>query len=61
MSLMIMKHSIPESIRGAIPDEENAKSFLKQIADRFTANEKVETSTVLTKLVSMRYKGNGNI
>ncbi|KAK4488227.1 hypothetical protein RD792_003973 [Penstemon davidsonii] len=61
MSLMIMKLSIPESIRGAIPDEGDAKTFLKEIADRFTANEKVETSTVLSKLVSMRYKGKGNI
>ena len=61
ISLMIMQHSIPESIRGGISDEQNAKSFLKQIADRFTSNEKVETSTILTKLVSMRYKGKGSI
>src|SRR5436189_5142922 len=58
---MIKQHSIPESIRGRISDEQNAKGFLKQIADRFTANEKVETSTILTKLVSMWYKGKGNI
>ncbi|XP_034695732.1 uncharacterized protein LOC117921896 [Vitis riparia] len=28
MSLMIMKHSIPEAIRGAIPEESQAKAFL---------------------------------
>src|SRR3954463_3240498 len=61
ISLMIMQHSIPESIKGGISDEQNAKGFLKQIADQFTANEKVETSTILTKLVSMRYKGKGSI
>ncbi|RVW21557.1 hypothetical protein CK203_109657 [Vitis vinifera] len=61
MSLMIMKHSIPEAIRGAIPKETQAKAFLDQIANRFAANEKVETSTILSKLVSMRYKGKENI
>ncbi|XP_073294565.1 uncharacterized protein [Primulina huaijiensis] len=54
MSLMIMKHSIPDTIRGAIPEENDAKKFLTQIADRFAANEKLETSTILTKIVSMR-------
>ena len=58
---MIMKHSIPEAIRGAIPEETQAKAFLDQIANRFAANEKVETSTILSKLVSMRYKGKENI
>ncbi|XP_034674484.1 uncharacterized protein LOC117905706 [Vitis riparia] len=60
MSLMIMKHSIPEAIKGAIPEETRAKTFLDQIANQFTANEKVETSTILSKLVSMRYKGKEN-
>ena len=61
MNLMIMKHSIPEVIRGAIPEETQAKAFLDQIANRFAANEKVETSIILSKLVSMRYKGKENI
>ncbi|RVX07895.1 Retrovirus-related Pol polyprotein from transposon TNT 1-94 [Vitis vinifera] len=61
MSLMIMKHSIPEAIRGAILEETQAKAFLDQIANRFAANEKVETNTILSKLVSMRYKEKENI
>ena len=61
MSFMIMKHSIPDTTRGAMLEEENAKSFLSQIADRFTGFEKVETSTILSKLVPMLYKGKGNI
>ncbi|RVW14120.1 hypothetical protein CK203_099177 [Vitis vinifera] len=61
MSLIIMKHSIPEAIRGAIPKKSRAKTFLDQIANRFAANEKVETSTILSKLVSIRYKGKKNI
>ncbi|RVW70885.1 hypothetical protein CK203_061436 [Vitis vinifera] len=61
ISLMIMKHYIPNTIMGAMPEEENAKSFLSQIADQFIGSEKVETSTILSKLVSMRYKGKGNM
>ena len=60
MSLIIMKHSIPEAIRGAIPEKSRAKTFLDQIANRFAANEKVETSTILSKLVLIRYKGKKN-
>ena len=30
---MIMKHSIPETIRGVMPDKINAKSFLTKIAN----------------------------
>ena len=33
MSQMIMKHSIPEAIKGAIPEETRAKTFLDQIAN----------------------------
>ncbi|RVX01856.1 Retrovirus-related Pol polyprotein from transposon TNT 1-94 [Vitis vinifera] len=50
-----------EAIRGAIPKETQTKSFLDKIANRFAANEKVQTSTILSKLVSMRYKGKENI
>ncbi|PKU73375.1 hypothetical protein MA16_Dca027755 [Dendrobium catenatum] len=61
MSLMIMKHLILDIIRCAMPEEENAKKFLRQIADRFAGSEKFKTSTILNKLVSMRYKGKENI
>ncbi|RVW94935.1 Retrovirus-related Pol polyprotein from transposon TNT 1-94 [Vitis vinifera] len=61
MSLMIMNHSIPEAIRAAIPEKTRAKTLLDQITNRFAANEKVETNTILSKLVSMRYKGKENI
>ncbi|KAF7116787.1 hypothetical protein RHSIM_RhsimUnG0016000 [Rhododendron simsii] len=58
MSLMIIKHSISETIRGAMPEEENAKKFLSQNADQFVAVEKVEACS---KLVTMQYNGEGNI
>ena len=61
MSQMIMKHSIPEARRGTIPEETQVKAFLDQIANRFAANENIKTNTILSKLVSMRYKGKENI
>ena len=41
ISLMMMKHSIPDTIRDATPKEENAKNFLSQIAYWFIGSEKV--------------------
>ena len=41
-----MQHSITQTIRGALPEEVNAKLFLKVITDRFIKNEKVEMSTI---------------
>ena len=61
MSLMIMKCSIPETFRGAMSEEDSAKKFLEDIEKRFAKNEKAETSTLLANLVSLRYKGKGNI
>ncbi|GAB2297874.1 hypothetical protein Dimus_038497 [Dionaea muscipula] len=61
MSLMIIQSVILDTIRGSITEENSAKEFLKQLADRFTANEKVEASTLLNKLTSMRYKSKGSI
>ncbi|KAL2498095.1 hypothetical protein Adt_23645 [Abeliophyllum distichum] len=62
MSLMIIKHGIPEAFRGAISEEvTNAKEFLAEIEKRFTKNDKAETSTLLQSLISMKYKSKGNI
>lgn len=60
MSLMIMVNSIPDSIRNDLT-EASAKEFLQQLSDGFTTNEKVKTSTTLTKLVIKRCIGKGNI
>jgi len=50
---MIIKRSIPEMIRGSIAKNESAKGFLETIEKFFAKNDKVETSSVLSKLVSM--------
>lgn len=62
MSLMIIKRGIPEAFRGAVSDDiVTAKEFLAEIEKRFAKNDKAETSTLLQSLISMRYKGKGNI
>ncbi|CAA2986924.1 transposon, unclassified [Olea europaea subsp. europaea] len=61
LSLMIMKRSIPEALRGAMSDENSAKKFLEEIEKRFAKNKKAEISTLLANLFSMKYKEKGNI
>ena len=62
MCLMIIRKAIPEAFRGTISETiKTAKEFLEEIKNRFANNEKSETSTLLENLISMRYKGNGNI
>ena len=62
MSLMIMKRGVPKVFRSAITDEVTSVSeFLTKLQKRFTKNDKAETSTHLTSLISMKYKGKGNI
>ncbi|KAH9688238.1 Integrase catalytic domain-containing protein [Citrus sinensis] len=59
---MIMKRGIPEVFRSAITDEvTSASEFLTEIQKRFTKNDKAETSTHLASLISMKYKGKGNV
>ncbi|GAB2269321.1 hypothetical protein Dimus_038767 [Dionaea muscipula] len=62
MSIMVIKRSIPEAFRSTVPDDiDGAKAFLANIEKRFIKNDKAETSTLLRSLLSMRYKGKGNI
>ena len=62
MCLMIIKKAIQEAFRGTISETiKTAKEFLEEIKNRFAKNEKSETNTLLANLISMRYKGNGNI
>ncbi|XP_068663009.1 uncharacterized protein [Aristolochia californica] len=61
MCLMIMKHSIPEAFWGSMIESKSAKKFLEEIEQYFATNEKSEASSLLAKLVSMKYKGKWNI
>ena len=62
MCMMIIKRVIPEAFRGTMSDDiTTTKAFLTDIEKRFVKNEKAEIGIILTNLISMRYKGNGNI
>ncbi|RVW51060.1 Retrovirus-related Pol polyprotein from transposon TNT 1-94 [Vitis vinifera] len=62
LSLMIMKRGIPEAFRGTVTDEvTNASDFLAEIQKRFAKNDKAKMSMLLASLISMKYKGKGNV
>ena len=61
LSLMLMKHSIPEAFRGSINESVNATKFLLDTEQVFAKNEKAEISTLLRKLVGMKYTNKENI
>ena len=61
LSLMLMKCSIPKAFRGSITESANVKKFLLDIEQVFAKNEKAETSTLLRKLVGMKYTNKENI
>lgn len=58
---MMIKRSTPEMISGSITENESAKKFLETVEQFFAKNDKSETSSTLSKLISMVYKGKGNI
>ena len=61
-SLMIMKHEILENFKDAVSKKvTTTKEFLEEIEKRFAKNDKAETSMILSNLISMKYKGKGNI
>ena len=52
MSLMIIKHNIPETLRGTVSEKvTTAKEFLDDIEKRFLKNDKAKTSTLLGIMV----------
>ena len=62
ISLMVMKRAISKAFRGTMSkDIVMANDFLTDLKKRFAKYEKAETSIILANLISMRYKGKGNI
>ncbi|GAV87561.1 UBN2_2 domain-containing protein, partial [Cephalotus follicularis] len=57
MSLMIMKSSISVSIRGAIPDSNDAKTYLASVEEQFKGSSKAHASTLIMKMLTTRYDG----
>eukprot|EP00257_Ricinus_communis_P020158 XP_015579327.1 uncharacterized protein LOC107261842 [Ricinus communis] len=57
-----MKRGIPKTFRGAVSEGITiTEDFLAEIEKRFAKSAKSETSMLLQSLVSMKYKGKGNV
>ncbi|KAK1411311.1 hypothetical protein QVD17_37858 [Tagetes erecta] len=61
MCLMLIKNSISISIRGAIPESNNAKTYLNFMEEQFKGTYKAYASTLILKLVTMKYDGIGGV
>lgn len=62
LCLLILQKGIPENLRGAISaEEDNAKNYLDELEQSYVKNDKAEVGTLLAKLTSMRYVGNGSV
>jgi hypothetical protein len=53
--LMVMKSSIMKAIRGAIPNCETAKEYLKKVVSQFTDSSKMHARTIIKRLVIEKY------
>ena len=61
MSLMIMKGSITPAICGAILDLDNAMSYIKSVEERFSGTSKSLASTLIIKMITMKYNGHSGL
>ena len=62
LCLMIIKKTVPKAFRKTMSETTViAKEFLQNIEKRVVKNEKTEISTLLTRLVSIKYSDKGNI
>ena len=57
--LMVIKKSISEGIRGAIPDCATATEYLEKVKNHFIGSTKVYASTLIERLSTMKYNGGG--
>jgi hypothetical protein len=53
--LMVIKSSMMEAIRGAIPPCETAKENLKKVESQFTGSSNTYASTIIKRLVTKNY------
>ncbi|KAL4574517.1 hypothetical protein LXL04_021349 [Taraxacum kok-saghyz] len=61
MSLIIIKNSISMPIRGAIPDSENAKTYLESVEEQFRGTSKAHASTLILKMLTTKYDGSSGV
>ncbi|PRQ35627.1 putative RNA-directed DNA polymerase [Rosa chinensis] len=61
MALIMIKKSIPDNVRGGIPDSEYAKEFFNSIAEKFKISDKAEINNLMKSLMRMEFNGKGSV
>ncbi|KAK2995074.1 hypothetical protein RJ640_028244 [Escallonia rubra] len=56
-----MEGSITTAIRGAIPDSDNTKMYLAHIEEQFQGSSKAQSTTLITKMVTLKYSGSNGV
>ncbi|VVA38757.1 PREDICTED: UBN2_2 domain-containing, partial [Prunus dulcis] len=59
MAILIMQRAMASSVKGSIPKSDIAKKYYEAIAQRFKESEKAVKSTLLNRLIDMKYYGQG--
>ena len=59
--LMIIKGSIAQNMRGAIPDSQSAKAYLGKIEDQFKGSSKIYATSLIRRLIDERYDPTGSL
>ena len=57
--LIVIKSSIEDPIRGAIPECTTATEYLKKVESQFTGSSKAYAGTLIKRLVNEKYTGGG--
>ncbi|XP_078441495.1 uncharacterized protein LOC144711380 [Wolffia australiana] len=62
MCLMVIKCTIPESLRDTLAEEAtDAKILIQEIEKQYHKEDRAEISTLMNRLTNMKYTGKGNI
>ena len=55
MCRLIAMRTMTDTVKGSIPETENAREYLESVAERFKESEKAEASMLLDSLTNIKY------
>nr|XP_043626002.1 uncharacterized protein LOC122597477 [Erigeron canadensis] len=61
LSLMLVKNTIHLSIRGAIPNSDKVKEYLKSVEDHFKGSSKALASNLMLQMLTLKYDGSSGV
>ncbi|XP_010260531.1 PREDICTED: uncharacterized protein LOC104599621 [Nelumbo nucifera] len=61
MSIMIIMSTISTAIRGAIPEKESTMDYLKAEEEHLVGSTKTLASTLMIKIITMKYDGRSGV